>query len=58
MLNCFVHHFFVAVDGEVIALGGDIGLGYAETLSGAGVLLFAGVSQAPACQDIRQVVLR
>ena len=35
MRNFFVDYFLVAVEGEVVALRGDVGLGHAEALRGA-----------------------
>ena len=42
----FVNDFLVAVEREVVALRGDVGLGHAETLRGAWAVEFAAVAAA------------
>lgn len=37
VLHLRMHHFLVVVDAQVVAVGGDVGFGYAEALRGAGV---------------------
>ena len=53
-----VDDFLVAVEREVVALRGDVGLGHAEALRGARVLALGLVALRPAREDVGQVVLR
>ena len=52
----FVQHFLVAVEGEVVSLDSDFGLGHAKALGAARAFPFAAGSLYPALQHIRQVV--
>ena len=58
MLDYLVHHFLVTVEGEVVALRGNVGLRNAETLCGTRTLSLAAVTLGPANKHVRQVVLR
>ena len=40
VVDLFVDHLLVAIQAEVVALGGDVGLGDAEALGGPGALAF------------------
>ena len=57
MFNHFMHHFFVAVDGQVITIGDYISLRHTKTLLGAGAIEFAGFirfdfAQRTACKPL------
>jgi hypothetical protein len=53
VLNCL----FVSVEGEVVALGGDVGLGYAEALFGSGAVQFVADAFGSSRQRVGEVVL-
>src|ERR1019366_4633598 len=57
MIDLLVHHFFVAVEGEVVALSGDVGLWDAEALGGAGAFALRAVALLPTGEDVGEVVL-
>ena len=54
VLDFLVHDFLVAVDGEVILVVGDLGLGHEEGLLGAGARAF-GVAALPTLKYIGEV---
>ena len=56
MLAGGVHHLFVAVDGQVVVIAGNVSFWYAKALVGAAALQFAAVALAPARQHIGQVI--
>ena len=55
MLNFVVFDLFVAVEGQVVALGDDAGFGDEEGLGGAGAVGL-GVEVVPAGEDVGEVV--
>ena len=56
MLHLGVDYLFVAVEGEVVALGRDVGFGDAEALGGAEAVALQGGALLPAGQHVGQVV--
>ena len=54
-MHGFVDHFFVAIDREVVAVAGDVGLWHEEALFGALAVGFGG-AVAPAAQDVGNIV--
>ena len=56
VLDLVVDDLLVAVEGEVVALGGDVGLGHAEALLGAGPVALVAVALRPAGEDVGEVV--
>lgn len=60
MLHRLVFHLLVAVEGEVVVVAGDLGLGYQEAAVGAlapGLVLAPGSVGLPASEDVGQVAL-
>ena len=53
----FVNDLLVTVEGEVVVVGGDLFAGDEEALGGAGAVLFGGGAEAPAVEDVGEVVL-
>ena len=56
--NLFVNHLFVSIEGEIEAIGGDIGEGYAKALSCPGPVTLGTIALGPAGDDVGEVVLR
>ena len=44
MLDYLMHHFLVAVDGKIIAIGDNVSFRHAKTLLGARAFQFGGFS--------------
>ena len=57
MLDGLMRHLLGAVDGEAVALGGNVSLGHAEALVNARTLPFCGLTLLPTGEGVGQVVL-
>src|SRR5438132_1666707 len=57
MVDLLVHHFLVAVEGQVVTLRGDVGFRDGEALDGARTLALGGVALMPARERVGEIVL-